>query len=320
MSDFCISKLEPTEIDTILSTASPLDPLSYIYSKPIMEWMRSTDSSNWSLYYKGELLAIFCVKENSKALEISEFCFFQHSFSCTDDVLQDGLSLFFLLFPSIINLNFSFPISLSFSNILQNILLKHNSILTFQNEYYVDLRKSLDQIKKDVRKSYRNLINKSYSLFNVTIYDYSNLPDEIWSAYRALHKVAANKETRSPENWLSQKKIIETGNGCLVVTADRDGIMQGASFFAYNKKECIYGSSANNRSLFDLPIGHAAQWEFIKFAKSNGHEIYRIGFSGGANCTPKEKNIALFKKGFTKSSKTWIFGEMTRENFSKVFT
>ena len=129
-----------------------------------------------------------------------------------------------------------------------------------------------------------------------------------WSSFKKLHFLAAGGLTRTEESWELQRKIINSGNGCLVASFEPNGKMVGASFFAYNNHEAIYGSSANDKSFNKFPIGHGIQWNFLVHAKKLGLKKYRLGRASDYQSNLKERNIAKFKRGFTSSFEMWITG------------
>jgi hypothetical protein len=121
---------------------------------------------------------------------------------------------------------------------------------------------------------------------------------------RRLHFAAAGFVTRSEETWAIQERQVQNDEA-FVVTAARQGTVVSAALFIRSKFDCLCGVSASDRSLFDKPIGHVVLWEAIRHARergclrfTTGLQVWQRNLPHLAEVTPKEANIAKFKRSF----------------------
>ena len=183
----------------------------------------------------------------------------------------------------------------------------------------VNLTKPVIQLRQDVRKSYKSLINWGLNNLTIKILNASNVLIPEMNDFRNLHINVAGRETRSEETWNIQYQMIQKGKAFLVLGYLDDVLVTGA-FFIFNEKSCYYGVAASNRALFDKPISHAIIWSAITYAREQGQLLLIMGqqlFLSVEEPKPtvKELGISTFKKGFggeTKVSMEIQLG-MTRE-------
>lgn len=135
---------------------------------------------------------------------------------------------------------------------------------------------------------------------------------------RRLHLAAAGGMTRSAETWAIQEKMVRDDQA-FVVTAAQAGTVVSAAFFIRSAYDCLYGVSASDRSLFDKPIGHAVLWEAIRHARErgclrfmSGLQVWEHNHPGLAGVSPKEANIAKFKRSFGGSTVPEIVVDLSR--------
>lgn len=145
--------------------------------------------------------------------------------------------------------------------------------------YVIDL--TLDGLKKDVRKSYRSLINKVDGIVFVPTVAH----------LKELHRKVAGRATRSDRTWEIQQEMIENGEA-FAVELYKDGTLISAALFYKNKYCCYYACAAS------LPRAnsHSIIWAAIEYCKEEGLKRFELGEQLDGN--EKEKNISLFKSGF----------------------
>jgi hypothetical protein len=145
--------------------------------------------------------------------------------------------------------------------------------------YVIDL--TLDGLKKDVRKSYRSLINKVDGIIFVPTV----------SHLKELHRKVAGRTTRSDKTWDIQQKMIEAGEA-FVVELYKEGTLISAALFYKNKYCCYYACAAS------LPRAnsHSIIWAAIEYCKEEGLKRFELGEK--LEGTLKEQNISMFKSGF----------------------
>tara|TARA_B100001057_G_scaffold501248_1_gene622469 strand:- start:3587 stop:4600 length:1014 start_codon:yes stop_codon:yes gene_type:complete len=170
--------------------------------------------------------------------------------------------------------------------------------LTYQMA--VDLRKEIEEIRLDFRKSYKPLVNKAFKEWKVQVCDTDD--EKVFEEFRLLHLDAAGKQTRSIESWNIQRNQLRDKQAFLVTVRDEDSLI-GAGFFNYSRDEGMYSVGAYKRELFDKPIGHAVQMLAIEKLKELGCLRYNLGQKTTAldetYFSEKENSISHFKEGFS---------------------
>ena len=191
------------------------------------------------------------------------------------------------------------------------------------HELAVDLSMEYDAIKKNIRKSFRSLINLGERLWNITVYD--SIGDKEFEEFRKLHYKVAGRITRSIETWELQKVAINKGEAFLIVLRDENEVVIGAGLFHISRDEGVYAVGAYDRELFDKPISHIVQMRAIQHMKDLGIKWYIIGTrfyqSDKREITQKEYNISYFKEGFATHMFLRVITEyplITKQVFSKI--
>ena len=170
-------------------------------------------------------------------------------------------------------------------------LYEKYELLDLTHYLYIDLNKSLEEIKGGFRKSFRPLVTKGLRNWIVDVHD-GNC-SEIFDQFRQLHISVAGRETRAKSTWQSQYDSILNGKGFLVTLKRQEGELVGGGYFMINQKNGLYAVGAYNRELFDQPLGHVVQFKAIEYMKSKGLELYCIGhrpYQQGRD-KPSEKEI-----------------------------
>lgn len=186
-------------------------------------------------------------------------------------------------------------------------LMRRGCLISLRSGIVVNLQDNLSDIRSDLRKSYRPLINHGLKIWRSKIFDAGNISDSVWASFKELHLQAAGRQTRSNDTWLIQKRIISAGEANLICLFDENSEqMVGGAYFQHTKDEANYVSAAYNRALFDEPLGHVVQWLAITHLKELGLKHYWVGeevdFSQETSFSQKEKSISFFKQGFSNIS------------------
>lgn len=92
-----------------------------------------------------------------------------------------------------------------------------------------------------------------------------------------------------------------------------EGNLDTAGYFMVSQKNCYYGSSASERSMFDKPLFHVIMWEAILHAREQGIIQFETGVQYNIvenrnQPSMKEQDIAKFKKGFGGDEKVYLDG------------
>ena len=166
---------------------------------------------------------------------------------------------------------------------------------------YIDLTRSLKEIRGSYRDSYKSLVNSGKKIWKTGVVR-SDGNRKIWDEFRDLHISSAGKITRNIETWDQQYEEILSGTAILVWLKDVDEVLVGAGFFDFTKSEATYNCAAYDRRHFNKPLGHVVQDIAIEELQARGIEMYRIGRIGSKLDTPiltkKEQDISDFKRGF----------------------
>lgn len=174
------------------------------------------------------------------------------------------------------------------------------AVATLRHELFVDLTRSMAEIKAGFRKSYKALITSGGKLWNVRLLTQADAA--IWEEFRCLHLSVAGRATRSFESWEAQHQAIATGGAFFVYLRDETGRMVGGGLFHVTRDESEYAVGAYDRNLFDKPLGHVVQYHAIEEMKRRNIRWYKLGprfYPADVPLpTQKELSIADFKQGF----------------------
>lgn len=164
----------------------------------------------------------------------------------------------------------------------------------------VDLSLSIDQIKTNLRKSFKSLVNKGQKEWNIQVHE--KISKEQFENLRLLHKFVAGKSTRPIESWDVQNESINSKESIVITIYDKKDLLVGFGLFIYNKNFASYAVGVYKRELFDKPLGHVVQMKAIEIFKSKGLKWYEIGNKhlkiDVEPPTKKELSISFFKEGF----------------------
>lgn len=166
-------------------------------------------------------------------------------------------------------------------SVISQFLLRQGYKATPYYTQIIDLTKTVEELHKNLRKSYKSLVNKTNGL--QTVLDMKK--------FREIHEKEKGK-TRSDVTWEIQEKMNPL---CCV-----QGLT--GSIFYRNGDGAYYASAAGDNN-------HATIWWSIGLLQRNGYKFVEMGeqvFNGAR----KLVNISKFKRGF--GGKT-----MTRLNFEK---
>lgn len=168
-------------------------------------------------------------------------------------------------------------------------------------EAYINLALPIDNIKMNVRKSYKSLVNWGCKNLDINIYDLNNITNEIFEEFHQFHVQVSGRITRSDRTWELQCQAIKDGKATYV-SGRLSGELVAGVFTTYGNTIAYYGVAVNNRELMaqNMPLGHVVLLESIIKAKNDGIEIFILG-----DVTPAddEKNNAItkYKRGFTNT-------------------
>ncbi len=165
-----------------------------------------------------------------------------------------------------------------------------------------DLSKAEDDLFKDLRKSYRSLVNQGRRELSFEYVTEMNLNKELFYDFKDFHKKIAGRQTRPSESWDVQFEMIGAGYAELILGyMEEYGLVSSALFNDFGGTTS-YASAVYERSLFDKPLAHANVFEGMLRAKRRGQEFFNLGEVPPYHSDrEKEYNIGKFKKGFCRS-------------------
>lgn len=168
-------------------------------------------------------------------------------------------------------------------------------------ELYLDLQKDLAGIRSAIRKSYKSLINQGIKIWRTQVL--TNADTGIWDEFRELHRQVSGRVTRPKITWDMQLRAIDQKNAFFISLRDENDTMMGGALFYWSRDEGFYAVGAYDRSQFDKPLGHVAQYIAIQEMQLRGVKWYKLGERPFSQDDPrpssKELSIADFKEGFS---------------------
>tara|TARA_B100001250_G_scaffold254742_1_gene219181 strand:- start:8079 stop:9056 length:978 start_codon:yes stop_codon:yes gene_type:complete len=205
-------------------------------------------------------------------------------------------------------------------NIIENNLTLVESIV---NEIYIDLSRSIEEIKNNFSSNLRNEMTKDYDDVIFEIIDKKNYKkNEIFEMMK-LHIEISGKQTRSQKSWEQNENMILEDKGFLTKVSYK-GIVVSYSFFCHNNFTCIYLSSAGRREYYKKirNMHHKSLWMAINYAKKKC-KFFFIGaltLYSKKILSEKEKSIEKFKSKFKGiNSKFVILNDLPDYNYYKKY-
>lgn len=169
----------------------------------------------------------------------------------------------------------------------------------------IDLRAEEADIKSDIRKSYKSLINFGKREIRLEVETGENANKDNFEAFRKFHIKTAGRETRPIESWEEMFKLVKGGQADIAYGYYEDKLVS-CSYLPHYAGTTLYGSGVYERELFDKPISHWPIYNAILYAKARGDQFFDLGEVYFNNeVSEKERNIAYFKKGFTSRVENW---------------
>ena len=144
-----------------------------------------------------------------------------------------------------------------------NYLMQFDYLDTSINTQIIDLRRDVDELRREVRHGHNYDIGRSLNILKSEIFDSKKINKEIFDQYTELHHKAAGRVTRPGKTFSIMYNLIKQDNAFLI-GAKKDNLFIGFSYFFLYKNNVYYGSSCNDPQAGNIPIAHFVQWNAIE--------------------------------------------------------
>lgn len=169
----------------------------------------------------------------------------------------------------------------------------------YKHSVVVNLEPTIEEIRRSLRKSYKNCLNKAVKL---GLQCEVNPPVEKINLLIGQYNLMAATRSLKPIEERDASYILDSvSSGKVVVsTISADGKQLGGNIMlAYpNKLAAEWGVYSDEEEYRKFPLSHFADWEAIKWAKENGYLEYDL--CGYWLDQGKDNPINLYKSGFSK--------------------
>ncbi|WP_395648226.1 hypothetical protein [Terricaulis sp.] len=186
--------------------------------------------------------------------------------------------------------------------LLASLLQGRGASCAVQLRSVMDLTQSEDALEAGLRSSIRRHVRWGRSNLTLEFVDAANPNEELFHAYRELHRVVAGRVTRPLDSWIESFEAIRHGEGDLVLCR-QDGELAGGVLIADAGDTAFYATGVFERDRFEKPIGHWPQFVAALRAKARGRAVYDVGevFLPEHDVSEKERAIGYFKSGFSST-------------------
>lgn len=198
------------------------------------------------------------------------------------------------------------PLILEYQN-KYNHLLEFDFIDSSTFDCFIDLKSTKEDLWKNIRKSYKSLINgvSKNSEYEIMIMDKDNADYDIHEKYRNLHFLCSGKSARDKTTFDIQFKMLKNGLATLI-GLKHNGKFIGLNYFYHYQKTVIYASGADDPEYENkkYPIYHSILWNAILHFKKKSFEFLEFSQPCSYNTVngfddyldQKQINISSFKK------------------------
>ena len=184
-----------------------------------------------------------------------------------------------------------------------NYLTRYGYLDASLTTVLIDLNKNAGELWKDLRASYKALINKSERIYKTFSLDANSITREKFDAYVEVHHKAAGRITRPQLTFDIQYAMLVNNQACLI-GVEINGTWAGFAYFLHSKHSAYYGSGAEDPELVtETPLGPVMQWAAIKYYADTGLRYIELdnqyfGPQLFESPSAKDMNISFFKRGF----------------------
>jgi hypothetical protein len=163
-----------------------------------------------------------------------------------------------------------------------------------------DLSRGEDDLRRDVRDSYRSLINWGRRNLRMVYVNAENPDRGLFRDIEEFHARIAGRVVHGEATWRTLFDHIAAGGGEVSLGYTEDGALVSGTMVVDDAAVALYFLAVYDREHFDKPMGHWPLFDSMLRAKARGRRFFDLGeFFARGTTDPKEYNIGFFKKGFT---------------------
>ncbi|MDA9600597.1 hypothetical protein N9S07_02360 [Nitrosomonadales bacterium] len=301
-----INELNEADVENIYTSALFLNQVtSPNYSRLSQQYYVEYYDQSWTdlsvaLEYKGEIKALFILyaDNNRSASFFTQPALIVTPENASVELLAEIEGMFALVFNRLKKLNIA-KITVNNTHYIDAFVKLIESVEV--KAAYVDLSLSLEEIKRNARKSYKSLINWGLKNFEIKVINQESQDRQSFNQFMHFHREVAGRSTRSDESWDIQYQMVCKGEA-FVLQGFYNGRLVSASLITHSVSEAWYGVGVYDRALMAerLPLAHGLLFKAFDISKEKGIKTFIIGNISTLS-TEKEESIAKFKTGFTKS-------------------
>ena len=282
------------------------DSMQRYYNCISSQKFKKIDNKSFLLVRNSKPIAAFYgalledTKKNLSTFEIPCTFLFKNNFLTASEfkTILDEFNFFFKIVDG--NVKFRDFLIDGDLNEISKLLISKGAKEIRQYETILDLRSSEEELWRNLRKSYKSLINWGNGNLSIKIYDNANITWDVFQKFIELHKLVTGKLTRPIESWKEQYEMVRRKEA-FVITGMLEEKLISAGFFIHNNSITYYAVSASNRNFFNKPVFHSIIWNAMMHSKKIGCKNFCFGQTFKNNLeklTKKEKDVAFFKSGF----------------------
>lgn len=157
-----------------------------------------------------------------------------------------------------------------------NHLIKYGFVDTSSSDGLMDMRPDKEEIWKNIRKSYKPLINgilknPEYEIVKI---DAKNPDYDVHEKYRELHHKCSGRITRAKSTFDAQFEMLKNDLGS-IFGLKKNGVFIGFNYFLHYQKTAVYYSASDDPDYenFKIPTYHALLWVATEYYKERGFEF-----------------------------------------------
>lgn len=163
--------------------------------------------------------------------------------------------------------------------------------------WVLDIKKSEDELLKNMRKSHRYLIKKAQSL-GLTIKKSIN-PEDMTLFFPLYKKLAARQHFTQHKGLREEFTRFVKENKAVLFFAEYNKKIIAVAFIVYANNIAIYRHAASDEEYRNIPASYLLQWEAIREAKKQGKILYNFwGVAPEGVKNHPWSGLTLFKTGF----------------------